>query len=83
MTERPRLEAAEVFRGGGSRFLDRYGKTLSHAQHRALRAIVACRTKVLGGHADRWGVRRHAAELQLVPQSALPEVSGIGSRCLA
>jgi hypothetical protein len=53
MTERPRLEVAEVFRGGGSRFLDRYGKTLSHAQHRALRAIVACRTKVLGGHVDR------------------------------
>ncbi|WP_145105245.1 transposase zinc-binding domain-containing protein [Botrimarina mediterranea] len=55
MTERPRLDAAEVFRGDGSRFLDGYGKTLSHAQHRAFRAIVACRTKVLGGHVDRCG----------------------------
>ncbi len=47
---RPPLEVAEVVRQYGDAFLARDGSTLSGAQHRALRAIVVCRTAALGGH---------------------------------
>jgi len=47
---RPPLEVADVVRQHGDVFLQRYGHTLSGAQHRALRAIVLCRTAALGGH---------------------------------
>ena len=47
---RPPLEVADVVRQHGAAFLARYGPTLSGAQHRALRAIVVCRTAALGGH---------------------------------
>ena len=47
---RPPLEVAEVVRQHGDVFLQRYGHTLSGAQHRALRAIALCRTAALGGH---------------------------------
>jgi hypothetical protein len=47
---RPPLEVAEVVRQHGAAFLQRYGPTLSGAQHRALRAIALCRTAALGGH---------------------------------
>ena len=47
---RPPLEVAEVVRRHGTTFLARYGPTLSGEQHRALRAIAACRTAALGGH---------------------------------
>ncbi|MEM8864191.1 MAG: IS91 family transposase [Planctomycetota bacterium] len=58
MTDRP--EVAEVFRGGGSRFLNQYGKSLSFDQNRALRAITLCRTRALGGHVDRCDGCGHA-----------------------
>ena len=45
-----RLEVADVFREYGSRFLDRYGSTLSIEQKRVFNAIMACRTPALGGH---------------------------------
>ena len=45
---RPPLEVADVVRQHGAAFLARYGPTLSGAQHRALRAIVVCRTAALG-----------------------------------
>jgi len=48
-----RLEVADVFRGSGSAFLDRFGKSLSFDQHRALRAIALCRTRALGGHVQQ------------------------------
>jgi hypothetical protein len=44
------LEVADVVREHGAAFLARYGSTLSGEQHRALRAIVVCRTAALGGH---------------------------------
>jgi hypothetical protein len=44
------LEVADVVRQHGEAFLQRYGSTLSGAQHRALRAIALCRTAALGGH---------------------------------
>jgi hypothetical protein len=47
---RPPLEVADVVRQHGDAFLQRYGPTLSGAQHRALRAIALCRTAALGGH---------------------------------
>src|SRR5437764_7209674 len=47
---RPPLEVADVVRQYGDAFLERYGPTLSGAQHRALRAIALCRTAALGGH---------------------------------
>ena len=47
---RPPLEVADVVRQHGDAFLQRYGSTLSGAQHRALRAIAVCRTATLGGH---------------------------------
>ena len=50
---RHRLEVADVFQKYGSDFLQRYGKSLSIEQRRAIDAIVSCRTKVLGGHLER------------------------------
>ena len=50
---RHRLEVADVFRSYGPRFLNRFGRSLSIDQTRALDAIVACRTSALGGHIDR------------------------------
>jgi len=47
-----RLEVADVFCGSGLAFLDRYGKSLSFDQHRALRAIMLCLTRALGGHIE-------------------------------
>jgi putative transposase/transposase-like zinc-binding protein len=56
---RPRLELAEIVRHDG----DDYRRThrLTSVQHRALRAIAACRTAALGGHretCDRCGAIR-------------------------
>lgn len=47
---RPRFEVADVFRAHGEVF--RQSHVLTHAQHRAMRAIENCRTAVLGGHVD-------------------------------
>jgi hypothetical protein len=48
MTDRHRLEVADVFRQYGKAYLDQYGA--SREQRRVLRAIAACRTAALGGH---------------------------------
>ena len=50
---RHRLEVADVFRKSGLAFLDKYQKSLSFEQHRALRAIMLCRTNALGGHVQK------------------------------
>ena len=55
----PRLELADIVRAHG----DAYRRThrLATVQHRALRAIAACRTAILGGHretCDRCGATR-------------------------
>jgi hypothetical protein len=50
---RNRLEVADVFRDGQSRFIARYGHTLWPEQRQVLRAIVRCRTAELGGHVQR------------------------------
>lgn len=44
------LEVADVFREYKSRFLHRYGGSLSVEQKRVFKAILTCRTPALGGH---------------------------------
>jgi hypothetical protein len=56
---RPRLELADIVRAHGDAY--RGTHRLATVQHRALRAIAACRTAVLGGHrgtCDRCGAER-------------------------
>jgi hypothetical protein len=56
---RPRLELAEIVRQYGDAY--RWTHRLASVQHRALRAIAACRTAALGGHretCDRCGAVR-------------------------
>lgn len=62
MTEH-RLEVADIFRSFGPEFVRKSGAALSAQQHRALRAIVVCRTAELGGHrfqCDQCGQERIA-----------------------
>ena len=49
-TGRPRLELADIVRAHGDGY--RRTRRLATVQHRALRAIAACRTAVLGGHRE-------------------------------
>jgi hypothetical protein len=57
--ERTRLRLANVLEAHGQEFLAAYGQRLSAAAHRAVRAVRACRTAALGGHARRCGVCGH------------------------
>ncbi len=50
---RPPWEVADVIQRGGSRFLDRYQKSLTYPQVKVLNAITRCRTAALGGHRDQ------------------------------
>ncbi len=50
---RPVWEVADVIHSGGSRFLDRYRKSLTWPQVKVLNAITRCRTAALGGHSDQ------------------------------
>jgi hypothetical protein len=59
---RPPLAVAEVVRRHGTTCLARYGPTLSGEQHRALRAIAACRTAALGGHLTQGEHCSHAGQ---------------------
>lgn len=59
MSERPRLEVAEVFRSCSDEYRKTYG--LSADQSRVFSDLVRCRTAALGGHVDecdRCGERR-------------------------
>ena len=47
---RPRLDVAEVIRSCYDAFLQRYGKSLTPEQRRALDDVAKCRTAALGGH---------------------------------
>src|SRR5712671_1300570 len=49
---RPTFEVADVLRGQGDRFLDRYRSSFGFQQLKAFRAILRCRTAALGGHRD-------------------------------
>jgi hypothetical protein len=50
---RPPWEVADVIQRGGSRFLDRYRKSLTYPQVKVFNAITRCRTAALGGHLDQ------------------------------
>ncbi len=50
---RPPWEVADVIQRGGSRFLDRYRKSLAYPQVKVFNAITRCRTAALGGHLDQ------------------------------
>jgi hypothetical protein len=50
---RPPFEVADVIRRAGSKFIDRYRRSLTWGQLKVLRAIERCRTAALGGHRDR------------------------------
>lgn len=50
---RPPWEVADVIQRGGSRFLDRFRKSLTYPQVKVLNAITRCRTAALGGHRDQ------------------------------
>jgi Putative transposase/Transposase zinc-binding domain len=50
---RPPWEVADVIQRGGSRFLDRYQKSLTYPQVKVLNAIMCCRTAALGGHLNQ------------------------------
>src|SRR6266851_5532677 len=69
---RPPLEVADLVRAAGDAFIERSRKWISWKHVKVLLAIARCRTAALGGHL-----------VQLLPQSALPEVSSRGARPLA
>ena len=50
---RPSWEVAGVVRRAGTRFIERYGGSLTWAQLKVLRAIERCRTAAFGGHRDQ------------------------------
>lgn len=52
-SNRPVLEVADVVRAHGDEFRQTFATILSHAQNKALRDIVRCRTAALGGHTER------------------------------
>ncbi len=60
MSQRPRLEVAEVIRSYGHAYRERY--TPSPAQRRVLRAVTQCRTGALGGHVQECD---HCGERQI------------------
>jgi hypothetical protein len=51
--KRPPWEVADVISKAGTRFIERYGASLTWAQVKVLNAIVRCRTAALGGHRDQ------------------------------
>jgi len=50
---RPRLEVADIFRRYAEAYRLTHGASLSPEQHRAMRAVEACRTAALGGHVEQ------------------------------
>ena len=81
---RPTLEVADIVRATGNRFWEQQQSHLAWPHRKVLEAIVRCRTAALGGHRDqcvRCGHHDHL--IQLLPQSALPEVPGQRARTLA
>ena len=58
----PAVEVADIVRAQGARFLTVYGSRVSYQQRKALRAIVNCRTAVLGHHIDACPKCGHATQ---------------------
>jgi hypothetical protein len=80
---RPAVEVADLLHKQGDRFIDQ-SPWLNFQQLSVLRAITRCRTAALGGHIDQCSQCGHQAiSYELLPEPALPEVSGASSPTLA
>lgn len=55
----PAFEVADILRGQGKQFLERYGSGMDYQQLKAFSAIRNCRTAALGGHIDVCPKCRH------------------------
>ncbi len=81
---RPTLEVADIVRAAGDRFWEEHKSHLAWVHRKVLDAIVRCRTAALGGHRDKCIRCGHlTVSLQLMPQSALPQVPGQRARQVA
>jgi Putative transposase/Transposase zinc-binding domain len=58
---RPAIEVADIVRGKGRQFLERFKTVLSYQQLKAYRAVERCRTAALGGHRDKCEECRYEA----------------------
>ena len=59
--KQPAVEAADILRAQGSRFLDKYQSSFGYQKIKAFRAIQNCRTAALGGHLDACSQCGHQA----------------------
>ena len=80
---RPPLEVADLIRVAGQQFIEASRRWITGQHLKVLPAIERCRTAALGGHRDRVPLRVSCHLFQLVPKSALPQVSGPRPRPLA
>ncbi len=85
---RPPLEVADVFRAHGATWREANAGHVSLAQLKVMSAIETCRTaapsaNVLGTRRALRGLCARTRRLQLLPESALPEVSGRGGAAMA
>jgi hypothetical protein len=79
----PALEVTDIFRRHGESYRRAHAGHLSRTERRVMGAIEACRTTALGGHVERCAECGPRPDfLQLVPRPPLPEMPGIGARCL-
>lgn len=53
------FEVADIFRAWGEKYRATHGEEIPSRQHRAMRAIEACRTAELGGHVEECDVCGH------------------------
>jgi hypothetical protein len=53
------FEVGEIFRAFGAKYREAHGETMPLRQHRAMRAIEACRTAELGGHVEECDACAH------------------------
>jgi len=60
---RPAMEVADIVRGKGRQFLERYRFSFSYQQLKAYRAVERCRTAALGGHKDKCVDCQHEAPI--------------------
>ena len=81
---RPTLEVADIVRRTGNSFWEQQQSHLAWPHRKVLDAIVRCRTAALGGHLRSVRPLRPSGHLiQLMPQSALPQVPGERARKMA
>jgi len=80
---RPALEVADIVRGTGNSFWEQQQSHLAWPHRKVLDAIVRCRTAALASSRSVRLLRPSGHLVQLMPQSALPEVPGERARKMA